>query len=323
MKTLVTGGAGFIGSHLVDALLSANHEVIIIDSMIDGHLDNLENALETSSCTLLQKDIRDTDFMLDELPPVDIIYHFAADPDVRNSVPKPMKSYDHNMNGTMNVLEYMRKHEINKLVFASSGGTVYGDVNVFPMTEELHLHPISPYGASKAAAEMYLNAYSHSYNKKIATVRFANIFGERSRHGVGFDFFHKLKDDPKNLQILGDGTQQKSYLHVVDAIDAVLRVGNSLEQQEKPYEYYNVGSEEWFTVDQIAGIFEELMELSEVKHTYTGGKKGWVGDVNKMLLSIAKIKSLGYTAKIPFKEGVKRYIGWLEPFYQKNVHTQA
>ncbi len=311
MKTLVTGGAGFIGSHLVDALIKNNHHVIIVDSLIDGHMENLRATLDSSFCNFLQKDIRDSDFMLNELDPVDIIYHLAADPDVRNSVSKPLNSYDHNMNGTINILEYMRKHVIQKMVFASSGGTVYGDVNQFPMTEELKLCPISPYGASKAAAEMYLSAYSHTYQMKIVSVRFANIFGERSQHGVGFDFYNKLKKDSKQLTILGDGTQQKSYLHVSDAIDAIIRVGKSLDVQEKPYEYYNVGSEEWYTVDEIAAIYEELLGLNNVTHEYSGGKRGWVGDVNKMLLSIEKIKKLGYEACVPFKDGVQLYIEWL------------
>ncbi len=317
MKCLVTGGAGFIGSHLVDALIEAQHEVIVVDSLIDGHMENLEGAMASGRCTFIKNDIRDTNFMVNSLTPVEIVFHFAADPDVRNSVPKPMNSYDHNMNGTLNVLEYMRKHQIKKLVFASSGGTIYGDVDTFPMTEDLNMRPISPYGASKAAAEMYLSAYCHSYEMKMGTVRFANIFGERSRHGVGFDFFHKLKKDPSHLSILGDGKQQKSYLHVSDAIDAVIRVANSLDSQEKPYEFYNVGSEEWFSVIEIAAIFEELMGLTDVQHDFTGGAKGWVGDVNKMLLSVEKIKRLDYFAQIPFKEGVRRYITWLESYYQE------
>ncbi len=241
-----------------------------------------------------------------------MVYHLAADPDVRSSVPNPMVSYDHNMNGTMNILEYMRKHGINKMVFASSGGTVYGDVNKFPVSEDFLLMPISPYGASKAAAEMYLSAYANAYEMKMASVRYANIFGERSRHGVGWDFYHKLTEEPNELTILGDGMQQKSYLHVSDCVDATVLVGNSLDSQEKWYEYYNVGSDDWFTVKEIARIYEKTLGLDNVEHKFTGGARGWTGDVAKMLLDLDKIKKLGYSPKISFEEAVKRYCEWIK-----------
>jgi UDP-glucose 4-epimerase len=160
MKVLVTGGAGFIGSHLVDALILRGDSVIVVDSMIDGYESNLEMAFTSGRCQILKIDIRNQTSMMNDLEKVDIIYHWAADPDVRNSVPNPMNSFDHNMKGTMNVLEYARKYDIKKMVFASSGGTVYGEVNKFPISEDCLLNPISPYGASKAAAEMYLSAYA-------------------------------------------------------------------------------------------------------------------------------------------------------------------
>ena len=242
MNILVTGGAGFIGSHLVDALCNQGHKCIVVDSLIDGYVSNIQPQIDAKLCKFYQKDIRDEKFMMEDLPPVDFVYHFAADPDVRTSVPNPMSSYDHNMNGTMMILEYMRKHNILKMIFASSGGTVYGEVEKFPITEETPFKPISPYGASKAAAEMYLSAYAHSYNLKIASVRFANIFGERSHHGVGWDFYHHLKENPKELTILGDGTQQKSYLHVADTIKGILLVAEHLTLQNSPYDAFNIGS---------------------------------------------------------------------------------
>ncbi|UYP48165.1 GDP-mannose 4,6-dehydratase [Candidatus Lokiarchaeum ossiferum] len=314
---LVTGGAGFIGSHLVDYLIAKNHEVIVVDSLIDGYLENIQGHIDTKKCVFVQGDIRDKDLILNQLPVVDMIYHLAADPDVRASVPNPMTSYDHNMNGTMNLLEYMRLKGVKKMVFTSSGGTVYGDVDTFPMTEELVLKPISPYGASKAAAEMYLSAYANAYNIKIGVARYANIFGERSRHGVGFDFYHHLTDNPKELTILGDGLQQKSYLHVSDAIKATYLIGESLDSQEKWYDYYNVGSEEWNTVKEIASLFEKELGLTDVHHKFTGGVKGWVGDVAKMLLSVKKIETLGFSAQVSFEEGVHLYCEWLKKTYPK------
>ncbi|MCF2141139.1 MAG: NAD-dependent epimerase/dehydratase family protein [Candidatus Lokiarchaeota archaeon] len=312
MKILITGGAGFIGSHLVDALVTQNHHIMVIDSLIDGHLSNIQSHIDSGICEFIQADIRDRKIMLEELPKVDMIFHFAADPDVRNSVPNPMSSYDHNMNGTMMILEYMRAHNIKKMLFASSGGTIYGEVDEYPIFEKTQFHPISPYGASKAGAEMYLSAYAHSYGFKIASVRFANIFGERSRHGVGWDFYHHLKENPYELTILGDGTQQKSYMHVSDAIQAVLLVSEQIENQKKPYDAFNVGSESWYTVDEIAQIYEREMGLENVNHQYTGGSRGWVGDVAKMLLSIDKLKGLGFKEQVTFTEGVHRYVNWME-----------
>ncbi len=316
MHILITGGAGFIGSHLVDALIAQQNKLIVIDSLISGNRENLKPHLDTGACQFIQGDIRDKKTM-DSLPSVEMVYHFAADPDVRTSVPNPMVSYDHNMTGTMNVLEYCRNHEIKYLVFASSGGTVYGESEIFPLREPFPLHPISPYGASKAAAEMYLSAYAFSYSMKIASVRFANIFGERSQHGVGYDFYMKLRENPKQLTILWDGLQQKSYLHVADAVRGVLLVGQSLLMQRTPYEVYNIGAEDWYTVIEIAEIYEQQLNLTKVQHTFTGGDRGWVGDVAKSLLAIDKLKQLGFSPQISFREGVHRYCQWLDKQHVK------
>jgi len=312
-RILVTGGAGFIGSHLVDALIKNGHNVIVLDNLIEGHLENIQNHIESGKCQFIKEDILNLEFMLEKLPKVDIIFHFAADPDVRASVPSPINSFKINVQGTLNVLEYARKYNINKFIFASSGGTVYGDVDVFPITEEIAFKPISPYGASKAAAEMYLSSYASSYHIKSASLRFANIIGERSLHGIGYDFFNHLNGNPNELNILGDGTQRKSYLHVSDTIGAVLLVADNLGIQKKWYDFYNLGSEDWFTVNEIADIYEKELNLSNVKHSYSGRSNGgWVGDVAKMILSIEKIKKLGFLPKISFEEGVHRYCEWLK-----------
>ena len=316
-KILVTGGAGFIGSHLVDALIKNGHNVIVLDNLIEGILENIQNIQshsDSGKCQFIKEDILNSKFLLEKLPKVDIIYHFAADPDVRKSVPNPLNSFKQNVQGTLNVLEYARKYNINKFIFASSGGTVYGDVDVdlFPITEKIALNPISPYGASKVAAEMYLASYASSYQIKSASLRFANIFGERSLHGVGYDFFNHLNENPNVLNILGDGTQQKSFLHVSDAIDGVLLVSENLNIQESWYDFFNLGSEDWYTVNEIADIYEKELNLSNVKHSYSGGSKGWVGDVAKMILSIDKIKKLGFIPRVSFEEGVHRYCEWLK-----------
>jgi len=313
-KVLVTGGAGFIGSHLVDVLIKNGHYVIVLDNLVEGggHLENIQNQIDSGKCQFIKEDILNLEFLLEKLPKVDIIYHFAADPDVRLSVPNPINSFNINVQGTLNVLEYARKYNINKFIFASSGGTVYGDVDVFPITEEIAFKPISPYGASKAAAEMYLSAYASSYHIKSASLRFANIIGERSLHGIGYDFFKHLNENPNILNILGDGKQKKSYLHVSDTIEAVLLIADNFDNQKKWYDFYNLGSEDWYTVNEIADIYEKELNLSNVKHSYSGRSNGgWVGDVAKMILSIDKIKKFGFLPKVSFEEGVHRYCEWL------------
>ncbi len=315
MKALVTGGAGFIGSHLVDYLIARGDEVIVVDSLIEGHIQNIKPQMDAGLCEFIKGDIRNKELMLEKLPVVDIVFHLAADPDVRSSVPNPIGSFDHNMNGTMNVLEYIRKNGIKKMIFTSSGGTVYGEVDKFPVTEDFILMPISPYGASKAAAEMYLSAYANAYEIKIASVRYANIFGDRSLHGVGCDFFKKLSQNPEELEILGDGTQQKSYLYVSDAVEATVMVADQLDQQIKWYDAFNVGSDDWFDVKTMAGFYEAAMGLENVNHIFTGGERGWVGDVAKMLLSLDKIKLLGYSPKVSCEDGIRCYVAWLQEYF--------
>jgi UDP-glucose 4-epimerase len=294
----------------VDALVARGYFVYVVDSLISGTEEFLAPHVTAERAQFVRADIRDLNALM-TLPAVDIVYHWAADPDVRSSVPNPMTSYDHNMNGTMNVLEYVRLKQVPQLMFASSGGTLYGDVEEFPISERAPLAPISPYGASKAAAEMYISAYANAYEFKAASVRYANIFGERSRHGVGYDFFIRLSEDPTRLTILGDGQQSKSYLHVSDTIEATLLVADQLPTQTKWYDFYNVGSEEMITVVQIAETFAEVLGLPGVTHEFTGGQKGWVGDVHKMLLDIRKIRAMGWSPKVSYREAVEHYVTWL------------
>ncbi|MBD3352994.1 MAG: NAD-dependent epimerase/dehydratase family protein [Candidatus Lokiarchaeota archaeon] len=311
-KILVTGGAGFIGSHLVDKLIEFENQVTVIDSLVSGNQEFIQDQITSGKCIFIKGDIRNSEIFNDISGEVDYIFHLAADPDVKTSVSKPVLSFEHNVRGTLNVLEYARVNKPKGFIFASSGGTLYGDVDKFPITEESLLQPISPYGASKAAGEIYIGAYANAYNFKAVSGRYANIFGERSMHGVSFDFYHKLKKNPKELTILGNGMQKKSYLHVSDCVNATILIGDNLNKQKKWYDYYNIGSEEWFTVKELASVIESQMGLENVKHKFTGGEKGWVGDVHKLLLSIEKIKEIGWSPKISFEEAMHRYVEYLE-----------
>ncbi|MHA1698834.1 MAG: NAD-dependent epimerase/dehydratase family protein, partial [Promethearchaeota archaeon] len=223
-------------------------------------------------------------------------------------------SYEQNVTGTLNILEIMRQKGIANMVFASSGGTLYGDVQNFPTDENTRLKPISPYGASKAAAEMYLSAYAVSYNLRIASTRYANIYGPWSNHGVMFDFFNKLEKNPNKLVILGDGKQSKSYLYVSDCVNATVMIGDWLVRQERGiFETFNIGSPDWISVTEIAKIMVELLGLENVRFEYTGGNRGWVGDVPKVLLDTKKInKVIGWTNKVDIRKGMKMYIEFLK-----------
>lgn len=311
-RVLITGGAGFIGSHLVDALIDLGNQVIVIDNLISSTKDYIQPHIDSKAVHFIEADIRDKEAMKSIEGQIDYIFHFAADPDVRESVHAPLTSFDHNVKGTMNLLELGRQKEIKGFIFASSGGTLYGDVETFPIKETDLLKPISPYGASKAAGEMYISAYANSYQFKAVSLRLANIFGERSNHGVTYEFFHRLSKNPTELDILGDGQQRKSYLHVSDCVKAAIVVADTIESQTKYYDYYNVGSEDWITVDALARDLERVMGLKAVQHTFQGGKKGWVGDVHLLLLSIEKIKVLGWAPVLSFTEGLKKYVDWMK-----------
>lgn len=304
MKTIVTGGAGFIGSHLADELIKQGHEVLVIDSLVSGSEENVPK-----EARLIKKDIT-TDDLAPDFKDADAVFHFAADPDVRSSAENPANSFKLNVVGTFNVLEACRAVDVKKFVFASTS-TVYGEPETIPTPETQDCEPISNYGASKLACEAYISSYAHSYGIQSTVLRLANIFGTRSTHGVMFDFFHKLKKDPNKLEILGNGKQEKSYLYVSDCVSGTL---TAFQNQKKIYGAFNVGSKEKHTVDEIAALVAKTLD-SRPKTQYTGGARGWKGDVKLMLLDVSKLDGLGWSQKVSFKEGVRLYLQWLKERY--------
>ena len=302
MKILVTGGAGFIGSHLVEMLEKKGNVVVVFDNFSSGRREFLANV----NVKIIKGDIRNFREIKKACKGIDVVYHFAADPDVRSSFSNPLKNFKIDVLGTINVLESCRLNDIRQVVFASSS-TVYGNAEI-PTPEEAPIMPISNYGAAKAASEHYICTYSKLYGIKATILRYANIIGPRLTHGVFYDFYKKLKKNPKELEILGNGKQRKSYLHVYDAINGTLLA----VQKTKRCSVFNVGSDETITVREIARLVTSILDLKNVRFRFTGGKRGWPGDIPVMLLSIEKLKSLGWKPKFSIKEAIFDTVMWLK-----------
>ncbi len=300
MRAVVTGGAGFIGSHLTDALLTNGYKVIVIDDLISGDKKNINPHAKFINKNILSGDLSS------EFSDVDTVFHLAADPNVRTSAENPKASFDINVLGTFNILEACRAREIKQIVFTSTS-TVYGQAKKLPTPENYPCEPISNYGASKLACEGYISSYAHTYGIKGTVLRFANIFGPRSTHGIMYDFYNKLKRNPNEMEILGNGKQEKSYLYIDDCIEAMLV---ATQKQKEIYSVFNVGSEETHSVNQVARVMCKILNLKP-KFTYTGTPEGWKGDVTKMLLDVKKLKKIGWKEKTSFEDGVEKYLEWL------------
>ena len=302
MRILVTGGAGFIGSHIVDRLISSGNEVIVYDNLSSGKLEFLEHHMRNKNFKFVKEDLLNFEALKREMKDVDLVYHVAANPDVKIGARDTRIHLEQNVIATHNLLEAMRLNDISDIVFTSTS-TVYGEAKKIPTPEDYGpLIPISLYGASKLAAESLIMAYAHTFGMNTVIYRFANIVGPRSTHGVIYDFIMKLKNNPRELEILGDGTQKKSYLYIEDCVDAIIY---GYEHRKEDVEIFNIGSEDWIDVKKIADIVVEEMGLENVKYRFTGGKRGWKGDVPKMLLSIEKIKSYGWKPKYSSEESVR------------------
>ncbi|HEY9205999.1 MAG TPA: NAD-dependent epimerase/dehydratase family protein [Candidatus Methanoperedens sp.] len=300
-KTIVTGGAGFIGSHLVDKLIEGGNEVTVIDNLSSGRMDFLEHHLKDPDFKFIKLDLLEAGKLLEALDGADMIYHLAANPDVRLGAENTRVHLEQNVIVTYNVLEAMRLSGIRKIVFTSTS-TVYGEATCIPTPENYGpLVPISLYGASKLACEALITSYCSTFDMNSWIFRFANIVGNRGTHGIIVDFIDKLRNDKTSLEILGDGQQRKSYIHVSDCVDAILfAVSNSNEMVN----IFNIGSNDTINATEIAGIIVEEMDLRNVKFRYTGGKRGWKGDVPRMLLSIDRLKKLGWEPSYNSRESI-------------------
>jgi UDP-glucose 4-epimerase len=290
-RILVTGGAGFIGSNLIDRLLEKENKVVVFDNLSSGKMEFIEQHLENPDFSFVKGDLLNPEAIERVCKDADMVYHVAANPDVKLGASDTKVHLDQNILATYNLLEAMRKGSAKRIAFTSTS-TVYGEASIIPTPENYGpLIPISLYGASKLACEALITSYSHTFDMQAWIFRFANIVGPRSTHGITVDFIKKLKENPFKLEILGDGKQEKSYLHVSECVNAILFV---IEKSKQEVNIFNIGSEDTISATGIGKVIVEEMGISNVEFTYTGGSRGWKGDVPRMRLDIEKLKSIGW-----------------------------
>ena len=308
-KVFVTGAAGFIGSNLVDRLLKDGYKVIGWDNLSTGRIRFLEDVLKNPNFTFIQGDNMDVDSLSNAMIGCDTVFHLAANADVRFGLNHPSKDLNQNTIATFNVLQAMQNCGIKRIIFSSTG-SVYGESNIIPTPENAPF-PIqtSLYGASKVAGESLIQAYSEGYGFESYIFRFVSILGERYTHGHIFDFYKQLLDHPEYLNVLGDGTQRKSYLYVKDCVDAILHI-LSLPSQNK-VNIYNLGTDEYVQVnDSVRFIINHLGLNSEIR--YSGGNKGWIGDNPFIFLDTKKIRNTGWKPELTIEQGVISTLKWLQ-----------
>ncbi len=305
-RALVTGGLGFIGSHLVDRLLRDGWEAVVLDNLLTGNRSNLEQHRDDPRLRIIEGDIRDLQTVIEASRGCDAVFHLAAHALMRVSLGDHRADLNYNVIGTLNVLEGMSANRIPDLVFASTSA-LYGEAEVVPTPEEYSGIQTSLYGAAKLAGEAYASAFVQFTPMKFWAFRFGTVLGERCRRGAIWDFEHKLQKDPSELEILGDGRQSKDYLSVSDCVDGIM-VG--YERSSRPVNIFNLGLQEQTTVDELADIVIQEMGLQNVRKRYTGGPRGWVGDNPVVYLSIKKIHDLGWRPKSSPRDVIRQTARW-------------
>lgn len=303
MRTLVIGGAGFIGSHLCDALLAQGNYVVCVDNFSLGTKKNIEHLCGNVNFRLYEADAskgQELAHIFEKEKP-DYVFHLAANSDIQASASHPETEYTNTYTTTFQILSCMRTYGTKKLFFASTSA-VYGDKRDEILDENTpNLSPISYYGAAKLGSEALISAFSYMNDIDALVFRFPNVIGPRLTHGVIFDFIRKLNDNPKQLVILGDGKQTKQYIYVLDLIDAIMK----FKDVDAPgVTLYNVGVEGASSVTSIADIICKEMGITDVEYVYTGGEGGWKGDVPKFRYCVDKIHSKGWRAKYTSDEAV-------------------
>ena len=307
MKILLTGGAGFIGSNILERLLQNEHQVIVYDNFSTGLSPFLDQSRTSPGFNLVTADLLDLSTLTEAMKGCDFVFHLAANADVRFGTDHPRRDLEQNTIATFNVLEAMRANDVKRIAFSSTG-SIYGEPAIFP-TPESAPFPIqtSLYGASKLACEGLIQAYAEGFGVQAYIFRFVSILGERYTHGHVFDFYKKLQADPTVLRVLGNGRQRKSYLYIQDCIDAMLL---AIERASDRVNIFNLGTDEFCEVnDSIHWITTHLDVRPRLE--YSGGERGWIGDNPFIFLDCSKIKLLGWKPRLTIREAVIKTLEYL------------
>ncbi len=302
MNLLITGGAGFIGSHLDDALIARGHRITAVDNLVLGRKENIEHLIGNPNFRFVEADLLDMPKMREIFAEgkFDMVYHLAANSDIQKGGKDPIVDYNLTFNTTFNVLQLLKEFEIKKFFFASTSA-IYGETYDVLNEDYGPLKPVSNYGAGKLASEAFISAFSSTYGIQTWITRFPNVVGERFTHGVIYDFVKKLRYNPEELEVLGNGEQCKPYVYVKDLVEAILYV---IDNASEKYNVYMIGSDSRTKVKEIAAMVIEEMGLN-AKIRYTGGDRGWVGDVPEFRYDLAKINKLGWIAPHNSNESVR------------------
>lgn len=305
-KTFLIGGAGFIGSHITDFLLAdpSVECVTVYDNFSNGKEWHLAHHRNDARLKVIRADVADLNALTGAMKGHGLVIHLASNPDIARAVTEPTIDFDLGTLLTNHVVEAMRQSKVSTILYASGSG-VYGDIGLVEAMEDYGpMCPISTYAASKLAGEMLISAYVHMFDLKGYAFRFGNVVGARQTHGIGYDFMRRLRHKPDHLQILGDGSQSKSYVHVGDIIHAVFMV---LEREAAPYQTYNVATGDYITVNEIATLAIKTAGLDEasIRLEYTGGYRGWRGDVPIVRLNTDRIRALGWSNRMNCAEALQ------------------
>jgi UDP-glucose 4-epimerase len=310
-RYFIVGGAGFIGSHFTDRLLSdpSTTVVTLYDNFSSGREWHFEHHAGDERLRVIRGEVENLDCLTRAIREHDVVIHLASNPDIARAATEPEVDFYQGTVLTNNVVESMRRAGVPRLLYASGSG-VYGDLGEFEAYEDYGpLIPVSTYGASKLSGEALIASYCYMFGLTACAFRFGNVVGSRQTHGVGFDFVRRLAADPTRLEILGDGLQSKSYIHVSDVVSAVLHANVHEVDDFKPF---NVATGDYINVNEIAELAIELVGLKNPPvFEYTGGNRGWKGDVPIVRLNTDRIKGLGWRCQLSTREALKQSISSL------------
>lgn len=306
-KILVTGGAGFIGSHVVDLLVAQNYEVVVLDNFSNGRREFVDHHEGKPNYRLVEGDILNEELVTEEVGKADLVWHLAANTDIIGGHDQPRRDLRDCVMGTFNVMDAIRKNGPRPLIFSSTGA-VYGHLCIDVAVNESSgpLLPVSTYAAGKIGSEAFISAFCSLYNTKAWMFRFGNVIGARMTHGVIFDFIHRLKQDPTKLLIRGDGRQEKNYFLVEECIDGMAYAFRNIElTADQPCNIFNLGTSSITRVVDIAEIIKEEMDLPNAEIVIEGTKKAWPGDQPRVHIEVGRMSSLGWNAKLSSDQAVR------------------